>query len=103
MSIKVFTDKPYWAKFYELQEERNNAESDAQDAGNLYDAILCGFNMTYLDGEMVGYLDEDGKFQLYDKYVDYTEEQLQAIKVEWCGFDYDGDGYPIVYYVSVKE
>lgn len=96
-------DKPYWAKFYELEEERNNAESDAQDATNLYDAILCGFNMTYVDGKMAGYVDEDGEFQLYDEYAEYTEEQLQDTKVEWSDFDYDGDGYPVVYYKKVEE
>lgn len=101
MKIKL-SDKPYWAKFYELKEARNNAKSDARNAENLYDAILAGFNMTYVDGEMAGYLDENGELQLYGKYVDYTKEQLQSVKVDWCGFRSDGDGYPVVDYEKIE-
>lgn len=103
MKIKVIMDKPYWAKEYELLEARSNLESDCNEARTLYDAILCGANMTHLNGKQVGYVDEDGEFQLYGDYETYTEEQLQAVKVDFYGLDTDADGYTVAYFNKIGE
>lgn len=103
MKIKVITGQPFWSKEYDLAEARRNLRRECWEAKNLYDAILTGANSIRLDGEMVGYLDEDGVVQLYDDWEAYTEEELEAVKVEFDTLDRDGDGYTIALFTRVKE
>lgn len=97
MSIKL-NDKPFWAKEYELLEARSNLERDCYNAESLYEAILCGANMTHLNGKNVGYVDESGEIQLYGDFEEYTEEQLKAVKVSFYTLDRDDDGYTVAYF-----
>lgn len=99
MKVKL-SDTPYWAKYYDEEKARAGFESDVEEATNLWEAILAGGNMTYLDDEYVGYVGEDGEINLYGKYENYTTEQLKDTKV-YCGRTYeDNDGYPCAYYES---
>lgn len=103
--IKVRTeyDKPFWAKEFELMKDRSNLEQDCYDAHNLYDALMTGANSIRLDDKMVGYLGEDGEFELYDDYEVYTAEDLKKVSVEFYGLDRDDDGYTIALFNKVKE
>lgn len=90
---------PFWAKEYDLKQERENLESMCYDAKTLQDAILCGANMTYLytasgDTDQVGYLrEDDGTFEIYN--ANYEDRNLSEIEVEFDHLDEDGDGYTI--------
>ena len=53
MKVKL-SDKPYWAKYYYEKKARADFKSDVEEATNLWEAILAGGNMTYLDDEYVG-------------------------------------------------
>lgn len=103
MKIKVITGQPFWSMEHDLMEARSNLERDCWGAENLLDAILTGANSIRLDGEMVGYLDENGELQLYGDWEAYTEEELKAVKVEFDTLDRDEDGYTIALFTRVKE
>ena len=112
MKIKVIAGQPFWSMEHDLMEARSNLERECWETGNLYDAILCGANMTHLlvndddladHDSMVGYLDENGEFQLYGDWEAYTAEELEAIKVEFYSLDRDEDGYTIALFKKVKE
>ena len=103
MIIKVKATQPFWALEHDLMEARSNLERDCWDAENLFDAILTGANSIRLDGEMVGYLDENGELQLYGDWEAYTEEELKAVEVEFDTLDRDDDGYTIALFNKVEE
>ena len=103
MKIKVKATQPFWSMEHDLMEARSNLERDCWEAENLFDAILTGANSIRLDGDMVGYLDENGELQLYGDWEAYTEEELEAVKVEFDTLDRDEDGYTIALFTSVKK
>lgn len=103
MKIKVIMDKPFWSMEHDLMEARSNLERDCWNTSDLMDAILTGANSIRLDGEFVGYVDEDGELQLYGEFETFTEEQLRAVKVEFDTLDRDEDGYTIALFNRVEE
>lgn len=92
-------DLPFWAVEYEYKKRKDNFEADCIEAKTLQDAIICGANMTYLDGEKVGYLAEDGIIETEEKY---REKCLSDIEVEFVELGEDADGYTVAYYRRAK-
>lgn len=98
-------DKPYWAIEYACLKAREDLESECWNAETLQDAILCGANMTYLDGKRVGYVEEDGVIEKYDEWNDGDKAELclSDIKVEFEELGYDADGYTVAYFSTKGE
>jgi len=88
--------EPFWVferdYFYKL----NKVAQECMNAETLYDAIKCGFNNVYLDGEPQGWVDENGFIQGTDK----TDGELKSIKVCFDRFDHDGDAYTVAFFES---
>ena len=99
MKVKL-ADKPYWKKYYDERHAYENFKDKVKEATNLWEAILAGGNMTYLDRKYVGYVEENGEIVLYEDYIGYTKEQLENIKVCHGRVAKDFDGYPCAYYFS---
>lgn len=93
--------KPFWAVEQEYLHEYDNFVYDCERAYNLRDALACGANNTYLDGEEVGWLEEGGGFFLNEKFK-MSDEELEKIKVEFEAITTDLDGFAIAYYNRVK-
>lgn len=103
--IRVVRTKPFWALEYDYTKARQHLEGECFQAQTLQDAILCGANMTYLDGEQVGYVGEDGTFEKYGEWLDGSKSELclSDIEVEFDRLDRDEDGYTIAHFVSKEE
>lgn len=95
--------KPFWKKEDEYLEEYVDFLYDCEHAYNLKDALACGANMTKLDGEEVGWLEESGGFALYEPYKGMTDEELEKIEVSFDEDEKDYDGYTIAKFRRVKE
>ena len=98
-------DKPFWSVEYGYLKKRAQLESDCYNAKTLQDAIICGANMTYLDGEQVGYLAPDGAFELYGEWLDGDKAELclSDIAVEFSSLDRDDDGYTVARFERSKN
>lgn len=86
--------KLFWVKEYECLKAREILESNCYDAHTLKDALDTGANSIRLldkDGDLtyVGYLDEDGDYQLNNDEIDLN------MRVEFNSLDRDEDGYTI--------
>lgn len=95
--------KPFWSTEDDYLESYTDLIYDCEHAYNLRDALACGANMTKLDGEDVGYLNENGGFDLWGGYIGMTDEELEKIKVQFVDDEKDMDGYTIVLFKRVKE
>lgn len=99
------TGRPFWSVEYECKKARERLENECWNAETLQDAMICGANMTYLDGEQVGYTNEDGVFEKYGEWLDGSKSELclSDIKVEFDRLDRDEDGYTVAYFNSKEE
>lgn len=93
-------DKPFWSVEYDYLNKREQLEDDCYNAKTLQDAIICGADMTYLDGEQVGYLETDGTFELYGEWLDGDKAGLclSDIEVEFCSLDRDDNDYTVAFF-----
>lgn len=101
-------DTPFWAKEYELLKARKDLEWNCEQAKTLQDAVICGANMTLLideeiddyERQAVGYVDEDGTFELYGEF---DGRKLDIIPVEFYSLDRDDDGYTTAIFRRLPE
>lgn len=93
-------EKPFWNIEYNYLKAKSVFESNCQEAKTLQDAIICGANMTYLNGTKVGYLETDGTFELQSGWED---KNLSDIEVQFDEIGEDGDGYTVAYFSEVKK
>ena len=96
MAIKTQYLKPFWRYEYDYKQQREALESACYDAETLKDALDTGVNSIrlaehndYSGFEYVGYLGEDGEYQLADEDIDLNTP------VEFYSLDRDDDGYTI--------
>lgn len=92
--------RPFWKIEEEYLAELKVFEEECERAENLQDALACGANEVYLDGEAVGWLYTNGELVLFDKFKNID---LSKIKVEFEELITDTDGYHDAYYKKVKE
>lgn len=91
--------KPFWSIEEEFLAQYREFERDCEYAENLQDALACGANEVYLDGQPVGWLQKGGGFALFDKF---RNVDLAGIKVMLDEIRPDDDGYHVAYYKEIK-
>lgn len=80
----------------DYKEARDNFERECYEANNLYDALMTGANSIRLNGKYIGYVEENGDFDITEAPFDVmTDRQLGCVKVEFDGLDRDEDGFTI--------
>ena len=90
--------KPFWSKEDDYLEKYVDFVRECEHAYNLRDALACGANMTYMNGEEVGYLKDDGGFALYGRFKGMSDGELEKIEVMFDRDGQDADGYHNAYF-----
>ena len=91
--------KPFWSEQLDFMELRNNFEFDCEHATTLEEALDTGANMVYLDGQRVGYINENWEYEYQEGFSD---EDLKT-EVWFDCIDEDLDGFYTAHYIRKEK